>query len=268
MPAPLAQAAGAGDERCDAFAALDAQHMAAVDDGAAAGAERLQGMQQRGAARRIGELARARRLGPDLDERRSERERRGGSDRSSRIDRALHEEASGIGVAHHLGAIEGDGALGEHGDSAQSGLQRANDRAGADGRHVDAHLLARLGTLDQHATPAPDAALGLATLQGEPCQHGIGVLGAFDGLDASVGNDHRLPDIEWSQRAHDIEAARNVDHLARLRPRCAERAFADEQRGQHVDRRDDLEALAFEETYNAAQHAVVACGGNDARDSR
>ena len=180
----------------------------------------------------------------------------------------MYKQAAGIGAAHQLGAIERDGALGEHGDAAQPGLKRAHDRARADGRHVDAHLLARLGALDQHAATATDAALRLATLQGEPRQHGVGVLGAFDGLDAPVGDDHRLSDIERAERAHDVEAARDVDHLVRLGLHRAERTIADEQRGQHVDRRDDLEALAFEEAHDAAQHAIVARGGDDARYGR
>ena len=125
-PAPLAQAAGAGDERSDALAALDAQHMAAVDDDTATVAKRLQGVQQRGAVRRIGELPWFRRLGADRDEGRRESERRGGGDRSAAIERTLYEQAAGIGAAHQLGAIERDGALGEHGDAAQPGLQRAH----------------------------------------------------------------------------------------------------------------------------------------------
>ena len=56
-PPPLAQGAGTGNERRDALAAFDGQHVAAVDDAAAAVAERLQRVQQCGAARRIGELA-------------------------------------------------------------------------------------------------------------------------------------------------------------------------------------------------------------------
>ena len=162
------------------------QHMAAVDDDAATVAKRLQGVQQRRAARRIGELPRSGRRGADPDEGRREGERRGGGDGGAAIERRparTRPPASALRTSSARSSAMAP--LASTATPRKSGLERAHDRARADGRHVDAHLLARLGALDQHAAAAADAALGQATLQGEPRQHGVGVLGALDGLDAA-----------------------------------------------------------------------------------
>ena len=43
------------------------------------------------------------------------------------------------------------------------------------------------------------------------------------------------PTSNGAERAHHVEAARDVDHLVRLGLHGAERTLADEQRGQHLD---------------------------------
>ena len=263
-PTPLAQAAGAGDERSDAFAALDRQHMAAVDDDTAAVAKRLQGVQQSGAARRIGDLPRFGRLGADLDERTGKANGAAAAIAAPRSSAPCTNRppASALRTSsarsRAMAPLASTATPRNPASSARTTVP--GPMAGMSTR-ISWRGLGRLTSTPAGARRRPRA----GALQGEPCQHGVGVLGAFDGLDASLGDDHRLPDVERPQRAHHIEAARDVDHLVRRRLQGAERALADEQRGQHVDRRDDLEALAFEEAHDAAQHAVVARGGDDAR---
>ncbi len=57
-------------------------------------------------------------------------------------------------------------------------------------------------------------------------------------------------------------------YLVRRGLQCADGALRDQQRRRHLDRRDDLEALALEEAHDAAEDAVVAGGGDDARNGR
>ena len=84
-----------------------------------------------------------------------------------------------------------------------------------------------------------------------------------------VGDDHRLPDIERPERAHDVEAARDVDHLVRLGLQRAERPLADQQRRAATSIGETtLKPLLSKKRTTPLSTPSSPRGGDDARDGR
>ena len=160
-------------QRSDAFAALDRQHMAPVDDDAAAVAKRLQRVHTRGAARRIGDLPWV--GSPWHRAGRSDGAKANGACRRSRRRDRAHPRRTGRRRRRCAPTprVASDGALGQHGDAAQARPRARAHGARADGRHVDAHFLARLGPLDENAAARPTPPSGRRRCS-DAVQHGVG----------------------------------------------------------------------------------------------
>ena len=85
----------------------------------------------------------------------------------------------------------------------------------ADGRQIEAQILAALRRLHQHAAPGGGADAALLAQPRDPRQQAVGALDILDADDMAVDHDHGLPDVERAQRAQHLASP------ARCRPRPA-----------------------------------------------
>ena len=111
-----------------------------------------------------------------------------------------------VGQGHRLFLIDHDGLAGLDGQHAAAGLVQRFDGVAPDRRHVEAHVLLRLGHLDHGETA------GAAQLAGA----GDGPVGPFDGLhrkDRALLDGHALADVEPADLAGQAPAELNIRDL-------------------------------------------------------
>src|SRR5918997_6631448 len=116
------------------------------------------------------------------------------------------EQAEAIRLAQGLLLLQNERRACPDGDAGQACARGLGNGSGADGRHVDAQVLAPFGGLDQHsALFAPAKAEPGLPQDPHPPQHPVRALGSLDGQNVLTGDDGGLADIEGRQGAQEIE---------------------------------------------------------------
>ena len=152
----------------------------------------------------------------------------------------------------------------------RAGRPHRRDRREADDRHVEAHVLVRLGHLD-------DARAGPGQPAG-PLDHRVGPLHRLHGDHGGVLHDDRLADVEARDRVGHAVAEREVRVLLGRRPPRGDRARRGEQRREEGggveqldaviahdvgDRRDERVGVPRAEAHHHREQQAV---GQDARE--
>ena len=158
-----------------------------------------------------------------------------------------------------------DRAAGHHGDAGEPGTRDAFDRARTDGWQVDPMVLAGLGRLHQHAAALAGADTAFAAQFGDARQHLVGALGAFDRQHPVVGHHDRLPDIERTGRAQQIERTCDVSTVCDAWFQPTERSFRHQYLRRDLVGTEHTEALLLEQLCDAAQQMVVAAAEDTRR---
>ena len=146
--------------------------------------------------------------------------------------------------------VEEDGLVGLEGQHPAAGLGHRLDRRLADGRHVEAHVVALLGHLDER-----EAAAGvLAGAEDGP----VGALDGLDGQDVLVLDGDALADVELADLLGEIPAEGDVGVLRRRGLPARQHSRFHEQLRAEVEGRGERQAVLGELVDDREQERVVA----------
>jgi len=114
--------------------------------------------------------------------------------------------------------LQQKGVASLHGDGGDAGGRGRFEGAGADDGNVEAHVLARLGDLDDDSLPLPEFP---AAADG-----GVGPVESLDGKDGPLLHDHGLTDVESAHFLRNAMAESDVVEQARFRLGPRDKTFA------------------------------------------
>ncbi len=125
----------------------------------------------------------------------------------------------------------------------------------------------RFAELDENAPAALRDASG-STKCGDPLQHAISPLNAFQGNDASTDGNSPLPDIQHAKRQRRLSRFCDVSTILVTRLDLAERAGGCKKSRRNLMGADDASALRFDQANHHLQYGVVTARQKRADDRR